>query len=276
MERRPPARRVSNLFVKLAGSETGAPTMTRFHIIAIGSVIVGATALALHHFILLGAVVLALLIVMGLGVAVPQLRLFGNFICRGKKSRRCVALTFDDGPDPRSTPQLLELLRAEKTTAAFFCIGKNVAAHPKLAGQIVGEGHLLENHSYAHSNFTNFYSTARLQTELAQTQAVITQAARVAPKFFRPPVGLSNPATFRAARNLDLQVVGWSIRSLDTVIGEPEKIVARITRGLQPGAIVLLHDGNIPAEKLLATVKSLLDTLRELGYEIVRLDELLK
>ena len=263
--------------------ELGSPPATtalskgaRFHIVAIVSVIVGATALALHNFVLLSAVVIALLIAMGLGVAVPQLRLFGNFICRGNQSKKQVALTFDDGPDPRSTPQLLELLRAEKIPAAFFCIGRNVAAHPKLAGRIVGEGHLLENHSYAHSNFTNFYSTARLQAELAQTQSVILQASGVAPKFFRPPVGLSNPATFRAARNLDLRVIGWSIRSLDTVIGEPEKIVARVRRGLQPGAIILLHDGNIPAEKLVATVKSLLDTLRGLGYEIVRLDELLK
>ncbi len=250
--------------------------MTRFHIIAIVSVIVGAAALALHNFLLLNSVLIALLIAMGLGVAIPQLRLFGNFICRGNKSKKRVALTFDDGPDPRSTPQLLDLLRAEKIPAAFFCIGKNVAAHPKLAAQIVREGHLLENHSYAHSHFTNFYSTARLQTELAQTQAVIVQASGVAPKFFRPPVGLSNPATFRAARNLDLQVIGWTIRSLDTVIREPDKVVARVTRGLQPGAVILLHDGNIPAEKLLTTVKSLLDTLRGLGYEIVRLDDLLK
>ena len=135
---------------------------------------------------------------------------------------------------------------------------------------------MLENHSCAHSNFTNFYGRSRLRTELRQAQSVIEKAVGSAPKFFRPPVGLSNPNTFRAARDLDLQVVGWSIRSLDTVIASPEKIVARIKRGLQPGAIILLHDGNIPAEKLLATVKSLLDELRQLGYEVVRLDELLK
>lgn len=250
--------------------------MTRFHIVAIVALILGATALALHQFILFGAVIFAFAIVISFGVAIPQLQLFGNFICRGAKTKKQVALTFDDGPDPRSTPQLLELLRAEKIPAAFFCVGRRVGENPALAAQIVREEHLLENHSYAHSNFTNFYSTARLQTELAQTQAVIEKSSGVAPKFFRPPVGLSNPATFRAARNLDLKVIGWTIRSLDTVIARPEKIVARVTRGLKPGAIILLHDGNIPAEKLLATVKSLLDTLRGLGYEIVRLDELLK
>jgi peptidoglycan-N-acetylglucosamine deacetylase len=251
-------------------------TLTRFHIAAIVAALFGATALALHQFIFLGAIIFALVVAMGLGVTIPQLRFFGNFICHGSNSKKQVALTFDDGPDPRSTPQLLELLRAEKIPAAFFCIGKNVAVNPELAAQIVREGHLLENHSYAHGSLTNFYSTARLQKELSQTQTVIEKAVGVAPKFFRPPVGLSNPNTFRAARNLDLKVIGWTIRSLDTVIARPEKIVARVTRGLKPGAIILLHDGSIPAEKLLATVKSLLDSLREFGYEIVRLDELLK
>jgi peptidoglycan/xylan/chitin deacetylase (PgdA/CDA1 family) len=249
--------------------------MTRFNIVFIVAVVFAGIALARHQFIFFGAAVSGLLGVMGLGVAIPQLRLFGNFVCRGSSSKKCVALTFDDGPDPRSTPQLLELLRGEKIPAAFFCIGKKVEAQPGLAAQIVREGHLLQNHSYAHSYFTNFYSAARLQKELAQAQAAVQKAAGAAPVYFRPPVGLSNPNTFRAARNLNLQVIGWTIRSLDTVIADPRKIVGRITRGLRPGAIILLHDGNIPAEKLLVTVKSSLDSLRRLGYEIVRLDELL-
>lgn len=235
-----------------------------------------SAAVTLHKVFLMEALPVAFFILFGLGVTVPQLRLFGNFICAGRWSKKQVALTFDDGPDPRSTPQLLELLREEKISAAFFCIGKHVEKNPELAARIVREGHLLENHSYAHSNFINFYSPKRLRAELTQAQAVMEKAAGCAPKFYRPPVGLSNPGTFRVAHALGLQVIGWNIRSLDTVIAEPEKIVARIRRGLKPGAIILLHDGNIPAEKLLATVKSLLDTLRGLGYQVVRLDELLK
>ena len=174
------------------------------------------------------------------------------------------------------SPQLLDLLREQKISATFFCIGKHVKKNPELAARIVREGHLLENHSYAHSHFINFYSPKRLRAELTRAQAAIEKAGGIAPKFYRPPVGLSNPGTFRVAHALGLQVIGWNVRSLDTVIAEPEKIVARIRRGLKPGAIILLHDGNIPAEKLLTTVKSLLDTLRGLGYEVVRLDELLK
>jgi peptidoglycan/xylan/chitin deacetylase (PgdA/CDA1 family) len=250
--------------------------MSRFTLIPPVAVIFLAVALQRHHYLLGGAILLIFMSVTGLGVALPQMRLFGNFICSGNRSKKRVALTFDDGPDPRSTPQLLELLRDRKIPAAFFCIGRRVDENPELAARIVREGHLVENHSYAHSNFTNFYPRARLRAELMQAQQAVEKACGFRPRFFRPPVGLSNPNTFRAARDLNLQVIGWSIRSLDTVISQPEKILARIQRGLAPGAIILLHDGNIPAEKLVATVKSLLDTLRGLGYEVVRLDELLK
>lgn len=250
--------------------------MTRFHIAVIVASAFAGVALGCHNFLWLGLAVVGLLLVLGLGVAIPQWRLFGNYICRGPASSKRVALTFDDGPDPHSTPQLLELLRLEKIPATFFCIGKKVAASPELASQIVREGHLLQNHSFVHSNFTNFYSTARLQRELTLAQAAIQKASGVAPVYYRPPVGLSNPITFRAAKKLNLQVIGWTIRSLDTVIANPQRIARRITRGLRPGAIILLHDGDIPAEKLLATVNSSLDSLRRLGYEIVRLDELLK
>jgi peptidoglycan/xylan/chitin deacetylase (PgdA/CDA1 family) len=250
--------------------------MTRFHITLIIALALGAATLASGQFLWFAVVAIALLVVAGLGVAFPQMRFFGPFICRGANTRRCVALTFDDGPDASSTPALLELLREEKLSAAFFAIGKRVTANPELAARIVREGHLLENHSYAHSNFTNFFPLPRLRAELAQTQAAITQATGIAPRSFRPPMGLSNPRIFRAARELGLTVVGWNARGLDTQTADPQRIVARITRRLEPGGIILLHDGNIPAGRLVLTVKLLLDKLRERGYEIVRLDKLME
>jgi peptidoglycan/xylan/chitin deacetylase (PgdA/CDA1 family) len=159
--------------------------------------------------------------------------------------------------------------------AAFFCIGHRVTAHPELAARIVSCGHLLENHTYAHSKTTNLFSVDRLRTDLARAQTVIQQTTGTAPLLFRPPMGLSNPNVFCAARSLGLTVVGWSARSLDTRITEPERIVARIERRLKPGAIILLHDGNIPAGRLVATVKLLLDRLHVLGYDVVRLDRML-
>jgi peptidoglycan/xylan/chitin deacetylase (PgdA/CDA1 family) len=250
--------------------------MTRFQKILILAVLLGVATVALGQPALCLAVIAVVLVLIGLGVAFPQLSLFGPFLCRGNPARRWVALTFDDGPDVRSTPAVLDLLRDERVTAAFFCIGQQVAAEPILAARIVREGHLLENHSFAHSNFTNFFGLLRLQAEIQRTQDAIEVATGGRPRFFRPPMGLSNPRTFAAARTLGLEVIGWSARGLDTVTADPDRIVARILRRVQPGAIILLHDGNIPEPRLVLTVRLLLARLREREYEIVRLDQMLK
>lgn len=249
--------------------------LTRYHLIVVATLLLAALAVASRSIALCVATVLGLLAIIGLGVAFPQLQLFGPFICWGPRDQKRVALTFDDGPDERSTPALLELLRERGVRVTFFGIGKRVAAHPEIAARIVREGHLLENHSYNHSNATNFFSVPHLRTELNQAQDSIRSATGVAPKCFRPPMGLSNPRVFRAAREVGLDMIGWSSRGLDTKVTDPEKIVSRICRRVKPGAIILLHDGNIPADRLVTTVKTLLDRLRALDYEIVRLDQLL-
>ncbi len=249
--------------------------MSRFHIILILSVLLGAAALISGRPELFFVVVVGLPVVIGLGVAFPQLSLFGPFICHHHGANRRVALTFDDGPDAESTPLLLDWLREEKVSAAFFAVGERVAAHPELAARIVREGHLLENHSYAHSYATNFFGVARLREEMRRTQNAVQEATGQAPRLFRPPMGLSNPRTFRAAKLEGLRVIGWSARGLDTQFADPEVVVRRILRRVRPGGIILLHDGNIPAARVVATAKLLLAGLRERGYEVVRLDQLL-
>lgn len=250
--------------------------MSRYRICAIIAIVLCALAVALGKPVLCWLIVVALSVLIGLGVAFPHLRFFGPFICQGSSSRREVALTFDDGPDKRSTPALLELLQAEHIPATFFCIGNRVASERELTGRIARGGHLLGNHTYHHSNLTNCFGPKRLREELQLTQAAIAAAAGTAPIYFRPPMGLSNPFTFYVARKLGLQVLGWTIRSLDTRITEPNRIVRRITERLTPGAIILLHDGNIPPERLLPTVKLLLAKLREQNYSVVRLDKLME
>ncbi len=249
--------------------------MTRFHILLAATVLPGAGALLARSEFYFALVVCLFLIVMGFGVGTPRMRLFGPFACRGLGDERRVALTFDDGPDPRSTPALLDLLRERGVPAAFFCIGKNVEAHPRLVARIAAEGHALGNHSFSHHYFTNFFTVTRLKDELERTQQAIERAAGVKPRWYRPPIGHSNPRTFRAAGALGLRVVGWTARGLDTLRTEPDRVVASLKRQLKPGAIIVLHDGGIPPERLLATVQSLLDTLRALDYEVVSLDRML-
>lgn len=248
---------------------------TRYHIVVAIALLISLLALMGKSLAIGIGAITFLLVSIGLGVAFPQLSLFGRFVCRGSGDRKRVALTFDDGPDERSTPALLQLLQQRGVQASFFAVGKRVAAHPDIAARIVREGHLLENHSYAHSNATNFFSVPRLRTELKQTQDAIHQATGVVPTCFRPPMGLSNPRIFRAAREEGLKVIGWSARGLDTKLTDSEEVVSRICRRVEPGAIILLHDGNIPTDRLVTTVKTLLDRLRSLDYEVVRLDHLL-
>jgi peptidoglycan-N-acetylglucosamine deacetylase len=250
--------------------------MSRYRICAIIAFVLCGLALAFGKPAWCWLVFAFLAVLIGLGVAFPQLKFFGPFICRGNHSRREVALTFDDGPDARSTPALLELLRNENVPATFFCIGKRVAAERELTTRISRESHMLGNHTYHHSNLTNCFGPRRLREELQLTQAAIAAATGVPPAYFRPPMGLSNPFTFFVAKKLDLKVLGWTIRSLDTRIADPERVVQRVAARLTPGAIILLHDGNIPAERLVLTVKLLLAKLREQNYSVVRLDRLME
>ncbi len=252
------------------------PSITRFQATSVVAAVLSLVAIAIGSMIFFLAVVIPYFVVLGLGVAIPQMRFFGLYVCRGNTGRKWVALTFDDGPDARSTPALLDLLRDAGVQATFFCIGKHVDAERDLTARIVREGHLTANHTYTHNNTTNFFTEPRLRDELFRTQAAIKEATGVEPIWFRPPVGLTNPRVFRAASWLKLGMIGWTVRSLDTKLTDPAQIVDRIVKRLKPGAIILLHDGNIPASRLVPTVKLLLDTLRSLGYEVTRLDHLLK
>jgi len=249
--------------------------MSRYRICAIVALVLCAIAWRAGHPALGWVVAAAFFVLVGFGVAFPQLSFFGRFRCRGDTGSRQVALTFDDGPDARSTPALLDLLRAEGVPAAFFCIGKRVAAERELTARIRREGHLLGNHTFNHRYLTNCLGPQQLRQEVQLTQDAITTATGTTPEFFRPPMGLSNPFTFFVTKRLGLQAIGWTIRSLDTRITTPERVVRRVIGRLSPGSIILLHDGNIPAERLLLTVKLLLARLREHGYEVVRLDKLL-
>jgi peptidoglycan/xylan/chitin deacetylase (PgdA/CDA1 family) len=210
----------------------------------------------------------------GLGVSFPQLQFFGRSLCRVSTNEKAAALTFDDGPDPRTTPALLDLLAKRGVRATFFCIGKNAARHPDLVRRIVAEGHRIENHSYAHDWRTNLFSVARLREDLSRAQQEIEAQTGRAPRFFRPPAGLTNPRVFRVAKELGLRVAGYTARGLDRRDVPPEVIVGRLMRGARPGAILLMHDGGVDAERMLAAVSQLLDQLAAAGFSCCRLDEL--
>jgi peptidoglycan/xylan/chitin deacetylase (PgdA/CDA1 family) len=186
-----------------------------------------------------------------------------------------VALTFDDGPDPKATPELLDLLKREGIQATFFCIGKNVEANPDIAKRIAGEGHLLANHSYTHPWYISMLMGPSLRREMERTQEAIKTAAGVTPKYFRPPSGTTGPNFPGALKRVGLTLVGWDVRSLDTV-ATPEKAVERIVRLAGDGSIILLHDGRTTPARIVEIVEAAVRELKLRGFGFERLDRLIE
>ena len=155
-----------------------------------------------------------------------------------------VALTIDDGPDPQITPQVLELLDRFGGKATFFCIGERVAAHADLAREIVRRGHHIENHTQRHHLHFSALGSPAMRREVLQAQATIAAVVGESPRYFRAPAGLRNPFLERILRAAGLQLVSWTRRGFDTVTSDPKRVLARLTRNMRAGDILLLHDGH--------------------------------
>jgi len=182
-----------------------------------------------------------------------------------------IALTFDDGPN-ENTLEILKVLGKYQAKAAFFCIGKNIEAHPEILKKIVADGHIVANHSYSHSHFIDFYRKDKMVSELEETDAMIEKLTGKKVQFFRPPYGVTNPSIRRALEVTKHKVIGWNIRSLDGIISNKKIILNRIVKRIAPGAIVLLHDTKPETVNVL---EQLLVIVAEKKYEIVSIEQLL-
>ncbi len=192
---------------------------------------------------------------------------------------REVWLTIDDGPDPDDTPRILALLTAHHARATFFIIGENAVAHPALLRAISGAGHEIAHHTHTHPLYT-FWSASptRLRAELtagfAALSASIAGAAGAAPlprpTRFRPPAGIKNIFLKSALAAHGLTCIGWSARGLERRHRDPATVAATVTHALQPGAILLLHEGpRVPAPIRVEAVRLVLEKLTAAGYRCV-------
>ena len=185
-------------------------------------------------------------------------------------ARREVWLTIDDGPDPEDTPRILALLAEHGARATFFVIGKNVSEHPAVVRLIVAAGHEVAHHTYTHPLGMFWCATpAQVEWELDAGLEALKQAG-VEPIRFRPPAGIKNLWLAGAMRARGLIGVGWSARGLERWRGDAETVAARATRGLAPGAILLLHEGpRVPAAVRVEGIRRVLERLRDQGYRCV-------
>lgn len=209
----------------------------------------------------------------------PRSRLLGPNLTRlpGAAGDR-VALTIDDGPDPQATPAVLELLAAHGVRATFFCIAERARAHPALLREIVAGGHSVQNHSLRHRHDFSLLGPRALERELAAAQDLLGGLAGAAPHCFRAPAGLRNPFLDPVLHRLGLHLVSWTRRGFDTREADPQRVLARLTRRLAGGDILLLHDGHARRSAaghavLLDVLPPLIERCRAAGLHAVTLHD---
>ncbi len=222
---------------------------------------VGVPAMAASHLLLVW------------GTLVPQSRLFGPVLSRLPTLEKKAWLTVDDGPS-EETLDLLDLLDRYAVKATFFLVADRAAARPELAREIVRRGHGLGNHSSSHPQAW-FWALGpkRMASEIEHAQALLRQITGVTPRWFRAVVGMANPFVAAPLKRLGLARVAWSARGYDGVRGAPDKAVARIVGQLQPGAIVLLHEGAAHGNNL-AIIEGVLQALQARGYRTILPEDL--
>jgi peptidoglycan/xylan/chitin deacetylase (PgdA/CDA1 family) len=212
-------------------------------------------------------------IILGIGSAFIGLGFFIKSICKAETNEKIIALTFDDGPDVVNTPKILEILKSHQLKACFFIIGKKIKGNEELVRKISLEGHIVANHSFSHSYFYDFYSTKKVTADILMANDIIKDTIGVTPKLFRPPYGVTNPNIAKGLEKLGLNSIGWNIRSLDTVIQDPGKLLRRVIYKIKPGSILLFHDTGAGT---IETLKEVILFTKKNGYKIAGLNELLK
>ena len=204
---------------------------------------------------LLGGLAGTYLALVGLGVTFSRWEFFGPAICRGRPGGMSVSLTFDDGPDPASTPRLLEVLEQHQVKAAFFLIGRHAERHRELVQAIAAKGHLVGNHTYRHAWWTNFLWGDRLDREIQRAQQVFKDILGTAPRFFRSPMGLTNPHLFGALKRIGLRLRGVGSSWSGPAVWCIGTCYSPLSNRCRDGSIILLHDGGANPQVLVDIVR---------------------
>ncbi|MDP3838487.1 MAG: polysaccharide deacetylase family protein [Methylococcales bacterium] len=207
------------------------------------------------------------------GSSVIQANFFAPAYCSADTTEKIIALSFDDGPHPEYTPQVLALLAQYNATATFFVIGKDIHGNETLLKQMLAEGHSIGNHSYSHSFFIDFKNVQGFKDELNQTSDLVFNIIGKRMTLFRPPYGVTTPNLAKAAKLLDYRIIGWNIRSLDTTKDSVEVITQRVQSQIKSGAIILLHD---TSHKTIQVLERTLNFAQQQGYKIVGIENMLE
>lgn len=191
---------------------------------------------------------------------------------------KSVALTFDDVPDPRFTPQLLDVLRSYHVKATFFVVGSRAEKHPGLVARIVREGHVIGNHSYNHPQFGKLKMND-FRIQIIRTENIIHTLAGYKPTLIRPPYGDITEGQLKWAKKSGYKVVNWNVDSLDWRGLSKNQVKANILTHAGKGAIILQHGGGGKGSNLRGSIQALpeiITLMRKRGYTFVTVPQLLQ
>jgi len=257
--------------------DSGKMSLSMAERVGIGSFLIAI--LLLFFDVRLSIITLAGFILLCL--AAPFFPRFGFYlpvISRGTSGKNAIALTFDDGPDPLSTPLLLRLLSKYQVKATFFVNGKKVAQHPELIKAILMQGHLIGNHSYTHNNMISLKSCQGIVKEIESTQHVLRNFG-IQPMAFRPPAGITSPRFRQALLQSDVYIINFSCRAFDNGNRWIKNISRNILNRIRPDDIVLLHDIRQKNERLtlhwLNEIELILMGLKDKGLSVLPLSDII-
>lgn len=185
-----------------------------------------------------------------------------------------IALTFDDGPHPRYTPEILSILREYGIHATFFVVGENVEFYPTVIGQILAGGHEIGNHTYDHNRVSG-QPAKRIMEEIQRTESVVYELSDYRTKLFRPPEGTFNDRVVAVAVELDYQVILWNIDTRDWAHTPSEQIAENVLSHVKSGDIILMHDYIGCDSPTPDALRRIIPALLEEGYRFVSVSELI-
>lgn len=197
-------------------------------------------------------------------------------VLRGSLHDNKVALTFDDGPDSRFTPRVLDVLKKHQVKATFFVMGSRVKGLPKVTKRIADEGHAIGNHTYWHPKMWQ-ESEGRIRWEVMQTDEEIRNTVGYSPKLFRAPYGGLTDSMVEDLSKMNYAVVGWSVDSLDWSQIPADQIERNVMGNMHPGAIILMHSGGHWTQDLSGMVEALdiiIPKLKKEGLQFVTIPEM--
>lgn len=205
---------------------------------------------------------------------VAVLEAHDRFFYHGNASLPEIALTFDDGPNPSYTSQVLAILKHYGVKATFFCMGKHVQQYPNLVKQEYLQGNLVENHTWSHPYMPSL-SEPSLTWQLLTTSNMIEHATGERPTLFRPPYGVFNASVLKVVNTFELSTFIWNDDPKDWSMPGTNAIISRVLNRIGYGSIVLLHDGGGDRSQTIAALPTIIEWLQAHGYSFVTLKQLI-